>query len=659
VWLSRTWGRWRSRWPIGWTRAGRAAASPAKALDLGRARSACPAVALVLLAALGLGSTGPAAPPRPANVAAQVWETTAGGGRVTFLVILREQADLSDAHRIANRAARRRFAVAQLRATARRTQAGLRALLEQRRAPHRPFFAVNALVVTGDRVLVSELAARPEVARIAANPSVRAPLPRTTPDLAATASAAVEWNVARVNADQVWAQGYTGQGVVVAAQDTGFDWDHPALQDAYRGWDGATASHDYNWHDAIHEEDPHSAPGNACGYDSPIPCDDESHGTHTMGTLVGSGGIGVAPGARWIGCRNMEERWGTPATYIECFDFFLAPYPVEGDPSAGNPDLAPDVISNSWVCPPSEGCDWWTLQTVVENVRAAGIMVVASVGNEGPGCSTAFYPPAIYEAAFSVGATTSTDQVASFSSRGPVTVDGSGRRKPDISAPGVGILSSLPGGGYGTKSGTSMAAPHVAGVAALLWSAGPDLVGDVDETERIIERSARPRTTSQGCGGDGPADVPNNVYGWGIVDALAAVEGAWADLEVVKRAAFPWGLPARLLEYSFVITNTSALTLTQVVLTDTLPVGVPLAWASGVHTETAGTVAWAPATLEPYGILTATLTLTASHLDRGSLVANEHYGVRANELITPVMGPPLEAVVPWRVLLFPVMREAP
>ncbi|HIE38281.1 MAG TPA: DUF11 domain-containing protein [Anaerolineales bacterium] len=617
--------------------------------------------ALLALGLLALLPLGFARPSRPANIAPRVWEETADGGETTFLVILREQADLAGAARIAGRATRGRFVVERLRATASRTQVGLRRLLEARGVPHRSFYVVNMLTVTGDRALATELAGRPEVDRIAANPSVRAVLPRPLPAPRVAAPLAVEWNVRRVNADDVWALGYTGEGVVVAGQDTGYDWDHPALINQYRGWNGITVTHDYNWHDAIHENNPHTSPGNPCGFDAPVPCDDSDHGTHTMGTIVGDDGagnqIGVAPGARWIGCRNMEEGWGTPATYTECFEFFLAPYPVGGDPSQGDPALAPHVINNSWYCPPDEGCDWDTLQTVVENVRAAGILVVVSAGNDGPACSTAQHPPAIYGAAFSVGATDSADQIASFSSRGPVTVDGSGRRKPDVSAPGVEVRSSIPGTGYHSMSGTSMAGPHVAGVAALLWSAVPDLIGDVEGTETVLERTAQPQTTTQGCGGDGPEDVPNNVYGWGIVDALAAVEGGRPALGVAKAASFPPGLPARLLAYTLVATNTSALTLTNVVLTDAVPAGLPLAWASGVYTEAGGVITWAPADLGPGVHLTAAFAVTVAHLPRGSRVVNERYGVRASEVVTPVMGLPVEAVVPWRLLLVPIMRE--
>ncbi len=242
-----------------------------------------------------------------------------------------------------------------------------------------------------------------------------------------------------------------------------------------------------------------------------------------VGDDGGSNQIGMAPGAKWIGCRNMDVGVGTPATYAECYQWFVAPTDLAGQ----NPDpsKAPDVINNSWGCPPSEGCtDPNVLLTVVQNVRAAGIVTVHSAGNDGSSCSTVADPAAIYDESFSVGATSSNDTIASFSSRGPVTVDGSNRLKPDISAPGDSIRSSTRDGGYqGGWSGTSMAGPHVAGLVALLLSANPGLAGDVDLIEGIIEQTAVPRTTTQGCGGDLPGQVPNNVYGWGRIDAVAAL----------------------------------------------------------------------------------------------------------------------------------------
>ncbi len=479
-------------------------------------------------AARANGTTGWIAKTDPALLAA-----TADGATAEFLVVLDAQPDLSGAARLGDKAARGQFVYETLSAIAARTQAPLRALLDARGATYRAYWVTNMLWVRGDRGLVQTLAARTDVAHVYANTAQRVGLPEpvaTVPHANAPSAtvADIEWNIAQVNAPQVWAAGVTGQGAVIGGQDTGYEWQHEALKAQYRGWDGRAADHNTNWHDAIHANNPNTSPGNPCGFDSAEPCDDNGHGTHTMGTMVGATAarhLGMAPGARWIGCRNMEDGWGTPASYAECYEWFIAPYPVGGDPlTDGDPARAPHVINNSWSCPPVEGCAApEVLQAVVEAVRAAGIVTVHSAGNSGDNCATVTTPAAIYDASFTVGATNDNDTIAGLSSRGPVTVDGSARRKPDVVAPGVDVESSY-SGGYATLSGTSMAAPHVAGLVALLVSADPALVGDVDALEAIITQTALHKTSNQGCGDDTPTSVPNNVYGWGRIDALAAYE---------------------------------------------------------------------------------------------------------------------------------------
>jgi subtilisin family serine protease len=148
-------------------------------------------------------------------------------------------------------------------------------------------------------------------------------------------------------------------------------------------------------------------------------------------------------------------------------------------------------------------------------------MMVVSNGNDGYSCSTAMYPPALYRASFSVGATDSADNLAAFSSHGPVTYGGETYIKPDISAPGVNIRSASYGGGYTVMSGTSMASPHVAGALALLWSGIPRLQGRVDFSEEFLKITARPKNYTA-CGD--PPGVPNNGYGYGIVDVLRAYQ---------------------------------------------------------------------------------------------------------------------------------------
>ncbi len=232
----------------------------------------------------------------------------------------------------------------------------------------------------------------------------------------------------------------------------------------------------------------------------------------------------MAPEAKWIGCRNMDQGNGTPATYIECFEFFLAPYPVGGTTGQGDPTKAPDVTTNSWTCPGSEGCAVGTLQAGVEAQRAAGITMVVAAGNSGPGCSTVSDPPAVYSASFTVGAlVTSSDSIASFSSRGPVTADLSNRQKPDISAPGTSTRSCIRGNLYGSLSGTSMATPHIAGAVALTLSAQPSLRGKVSIIETILRDSAV-HIDSALCSSSG--SWPNNVFGYGRMDAKAAADMA-------------------------------------------------------------------------------------------------------------------------------------
>ncbi len=444
------------------------------------------------------------------------------------LLVMAEQADVSAANALPTKAEKGTFVFNTLRATAERTQAPLRALLDRRGIPYRAYYVANVIALeTLNAPLAAELAARPEVGRIAANARLRL-LEPVSLQRAPEAAGAAEWNLRQIHVKRLWQRKIKGQGLVVANQDTGVQWTHPALKTKYRGYDAATgaADHNYNWWDAVHGS--LTGLGNSCGYNLAAPCDDGLHGTHTMGTLVGRAGgnkIGVAPRAKWISCRNMDEGTGLVSTYIECFQFFLAPWDLDGS----NPDplRAPDVVSNSWYCPPEEGCSAGSLQTAVENVRAAGIFVAVAAGNSGPNCSTISDPAAIYDAATTVGATNAKDQLMSFSSRGPVTVDDSHRRKPDLTAPGANIRSSIPKNSYALLSGTSMAAPHLAGAVALLWQARPQLRGDVDATETALLDAAKhkvkiPDHPNQNCGGTGPQTIPNNLFGYGRLDVWKA-----------------------------------------------------------------------------------------------------------------------------------------
>jgi subtilisin family serine protease len=450
------------------------------------------------------------------KIAARVITDTANGGTTEALVVLAEQADLSPAAALSSKLAKGQFVVNTLRAVATRSQAPLRAFLGQRGVPYQSFYIVNMIKVTGNLALMQELAARSDVSRIDANPQVRTNLPIPSGLGVNAAPTGIEWNVTRVRAPNVWALGFRGEGRVVAGADTGVQWDHPSFKARYRGWDGTNVDHDYNWHDATSQH-------------SPTPIDPYGHGTFTLSQMVGDDGagnqVGVAPRAQWFACRNMDANGtGSPATYTECFEFLMAPYPVGGDPNQGDPTLAPDSVNNSWGCPASEGCSANTLLAVLDSVRAAGIFPAVAAGNSGSACSTVSDPPAIYNSSVTVGATNSSNQISFFSSRGPVTADGSRRLKPDISAPGENIRGAIPGNGYQSGwSGTSMATPHVAGGVALLWQAKPVLLGDIDGTEKTFTRSAVHVKSTQNCGGSGQR-IPNNIFGWGILNLLRAVQ---------------------------------------------------------------------------------------------------------------------------------------
>jgi subtilisin family serine protease len=368
--------------------------------------------------------------------------------------------------------------------------------------------------VRGGTLIRLYLLTRPEVDRVIPSPRLR---PAQTVEamalnnmFAEPAPSGVQWNVSMIGADKVWDEfGVRGEGIVIGQSDSGVDATHPDLKDSYRG---KTEGDDYNWFDPW--------------YGGTLPYDDNGHGTHTLGTVLGQNGIGVAPAATWFACMNLNRNLANPALYLDCMQFMLAPFPHGGDPFVdGDPTRAADVLNNSWGCPEIEGCDPQALLYAADHLRDAGIFVVVSTGNDGPSCSTVNAPLSLYDSVFSVGAIDRNGNVTEFSSRGPVTADGSNRMKPDIVAPGRDIFSALPGGSYGSLEGTSMAGPHLVGVVALLWSADPSLIGDIDRTEQLIIDTAQPYTgnTSIGCF---EGNIPNAAYGYGVVDVYAAVKEA-------------------------------------------------------------------------------------------------------------------------------------
>jgi subtilisin family serine protease len=418
-----------------------------------------------------------------------------------------------------------------LQENARISQAAVQNWLQRSHIPYKENVLVNALLVSLSGEQINLLIRRPEVAFLYDNPELFVSPALRASDVGSLRGAS-EWGAEKIKAPAVWAMGITGKGVVIGGQDTGYDWTHPDLRIAYRGYSKELTQHDYHWFDAIDKASPLNKDSlNPCGYGIKIPCDDDVHGTHTMGTMIGKDSsrtsIGVAPGARWIGARNMERGFGNPFSYLACFDWFLAPRDLAG--KNPKPSLAPHVINNSWSCPTSEGCLSQHVELfdkAVSLLRKAGIMVVVSAGNDGGNCETMKEIPVTVSGAFSVGATRSNDSIASFSSRGPALISGKKQLKPDVSAPGVSVKSAFPGKKYGSLSGTSMAGPHVAGLAALLFSANPSLIGQVEKVEQIIRETALPLYSAQVCANLSGGVSPNPVYGYGRVDALAAVKKA-------------------------------------------------------------------------------------------------------------------------------------
>lgn len=354
----------------------------------------------------------------------------------------------------------------------------------------RDLWIVRSVALTAQADLIRQLMASPAVAALRLDNYRQYVTAQPAVDARVTDVTTTTWGLAQIRAPEVWTTlAISGTGATVAVMDTGVDWLHPALAANYRGNLGkGLFDHNSAWFDAVS--------GGA------YPYDDHGHGTHVAGTAVGraagtTGNIGVAPAARWIGVKVFANNgYGYDSWIHAGFQWLLAP--------GGNPDLAPDVASNSWSS--SDGASLEFAEDI-ERLRQAGIVAVFATGNAGPEPESVG-APASNPGVFAVGASDPDDDVAYFSGRG---LSAWGEVKPYVVGPGVHVLSALPGGIYGEKQGTSMATPHVAGLVALLRSADPTLT--VAETTRIITQTAVPLTTT----------VPNNDSGWGRIDAFAAV----------------------------------------------------------------------------------------------------------------------------------------
>jgi len=382
---------------------------------------------------------------------------------------------------------------------------------------YRGLWVGNVILVTANREALDILTNRSDVLQVSPDYPIESIKPVEIEDDEPLISS-VEIGLERIRADEVWAMGYTGEGRLVSHLDTGVDGNHSALSSRWRGLDPRYADNpEWAWFDPV--------------TNTQFPFDAGSHGTHTMGTIAGMSEttgdtIGVAFGAQWMSA-GVIDRVSIPQTVADALLSFQWVTDPDGDPSTVWD--VPDACSNSWGVTTGHGyppCDQ-TFWVVLDGCDASGVVVVFAAGNEGPGANSLRRPAdraTTDLTTFSVGAVDGANPnlpIAGFSSRGPsyCTPDGSPTFKPEVSAPGVNVRSSVPGGGYSTMSGTSMACPHVAGVVALIRNANPNLTSD--QVRQIM------LDTALDLGEEGE----DNTYGMGAVDAYEAVIRALAYLE--------------------------------------------------------------------------------------------------------------------------------
>jgi len=422
-------------------------------------------------------------------------QTLVDSGSSDLIVEFTQQADLSAAYGM-DWVARGEYVVNTLRAVAKQVQAPAIAVMDRHGIRHETFIAGNELYVYGaDLNAALDLTALPNVAYVRV-PGIYYvdPIITQTPSPMAT----TDWGITDTKADQFWTTfGLQGDGIVVANIDTGVQWNHPALVNAFKCPNAPTDPK--CWKD----------PGNYCGAGGA--CDNNGHGTHTMGTMVADDNAsltyiaGMAPNAKWIACKGCGTSSCSDADLNACADWILAP--------GGNAANRPNVVNNSWG---GGGNDAW-YQAKVQSWRAAGIFPAFSAGNSGSSCST-LGSPGDYQESFASAAHGSSRTIASYSSRGPSAYGHTPYTKPNISAPGSLICSTVPTNGWSCGySGTSMASPHTAGAVALLWSCNPSLVGQIDQTFQLLQNN----TDSPPAGNCGsPGDGGNYTYGYGYLNVL-------------------------------------------------------------------------------------------------------------------------------------------
>lgn len=426
-------------------------------------------------------------------------------GTSDYVIQMAEKADLSKAYAIKDWNERGWYVYNTLREVAARTQRPVIEILEKQGIKYQSFFAGNEIAVYGSGLsTLTGITSLQEVDHIrfprtaTIDPGFFSIQPTSFPQAVINA---LDWGITDTNADDFWAEfGVQGDGLVVANIDTGVQWDHPALDQSFKC--GTNHADPACWAD----------PSNICGASGA--CDNNRHGTHTMGTMVGDDDpsltyqVGMAPNAQWIACKGCETNDCSDGALNACADWILAPN--------GSPANRPHIVNNSWG---GGGRDAWYLAKV-NSWRAAGIFPVFSAGNTGPTCGS-IGSPGDYQVSFATANHTSSRVISSSSSRGPSAYGDEPYTKPNISAPGSNIISSFLEDGYASANGTSMAAPHVAGAVALLWSCNPSLIGDIETTFELLQGTADAPIDAGNCGA--PADGEGNfTYGYGYLNAYHA-----------------------------------------------------------------------------------------------------------------------------------------
>ncbi len=431
---------------------------------------------------------------------------------IKVLVLLRSQVDLAalDQQLYSQKSSMQQRAfqvITALKQNAESTQGSLKSYLDSKLESsdvytYQAFWISNLFTIEAKTQVVYELMNRLDVAEMDLDALLELDKPEKVEGFV-EGTESVEPGLKIINAHLLWAQGITGQGRLVMDIDTGVFPNHPALNFKWRG---------------------NHVPSNQAWFDpagTTVPSDCDGHGSHTMGTMVGwspttGDTVGVAPDAEWIAAKTICSSPHT-SNSVAAFQWAIDP---DGNPSTI--DDMPDAINNSWYDPDVTNECSGIYKTTLDAVEAAGIAVVFSAGNNGPGTSTITKPKNINTNNVNVMCTAAidgasylggnTNPIASFSSRGPSLCGGTGSLliKPEVSAPGVSVRSSGSATGYTVLSGTSMASPHVAGAVALLKQFAPNLTG-----KQILEALYNTAVDLGAAGED-------NNYGMGLIDVYAA-----------------------------------------------------------------------------------------------------------------------------------------